>query len=505
MGDIDEATMRAIREAQGGSGRRRAAVNYAQEKVIDAAPEAPRRRRLTKGADKKKPKKAARRVDSDDFLDDESEDDDDSDGGYGGPRKRRAAPPKRRAAKPKRRRRGSDSDESDDDDDDDDDDESDDGWSDDSGRGAKGRQSKKVVRRPGRSGAVGKYTEPGSGDEDWSSGSDGGGGAVAAPAPEKVQSRIEKLLAQREVGGGGADGDGDGDGDGGMGGALEYLVKLRGKSHMHCVWLSEQEVLAEPQGGARITRWQRARQAGTVGQVDVEPFPPEYTQVDKLVAERPSEAEGAAEGAVEFLVKWKLLTYADMTWEAEEDIEEEAAAAGGWIEKVRRFQRRPSDERYARARAKGRKELVAHVQREESPVYNGGHTLRPYQLEGLNWLSFCWCAAAQFRRAILLRNSSRNSAQFSDGPSITAPQAPQTECDPRRRDGARQDRAVGVVPPLPPFDAGAVGAIPRRRAAVDAVPLAARARRGPRDLTHGHVTHPSWYTQPRYRRGPTST
>ena len=410
MGDIDEATLRAIREAQGGSGRRRAAVNYAQEKVIDAAPEAPRRRRLTKGADKKKPKKAARRVDSDDFLDDESEDDDDSDGGYGGPRKRRAAPPKRRAAKPKRRRRGSDSDESDDDDDDDD--ESDDGWSDDSGRGAKGRPSKKVVRRPGRSGAVGKYTEPGSGDEDWSSGSDGGGGAVAAPAPEKVQSRIEKLLAQREVGGGGADGDGDGDGDGGMGGALEYLVKLRGKSHMHCVWLSEQEVLAEPQGGARITRWQRARQAGTVGQADVEPFPPEYTQVDKLVAERPSEAEGAAEGAVEFLVKWKLLTYAEMTWEAEEDIEEEAAAAGGWIEKVRRFQRRPSDERYARARAKGRKELVAHVQREESPVYNGGHTLRPYQLEGLNWLSFCWCAAAQFRRAILLRNSSRNSAPF---------------------------------------------------------------------------------------------
>ena len=407
MGDIDEATMRAIREAQGGSGRRRAAVNYAQEKVIDAAPEAPRRRRLTKGADKKKPKKAARRVDSDDFLDDESEDDDGSDGGYGGPRKRRAAPPKRRAAKPKRRRRGSDSDESDDDDDDDDD-ESDDGWSDDSGRGAKGRPSKKVVRRPGRSGAVGKYTEPGSGDEDWSSGSDGGGGAVAAPAPEKVQSRIEKLLAQREVGGGGADGDGDGDGDGGMGGALEYLVKLRGKSHMHCVWLSEQEVLAEPQGGARITRWQRARQAGTVGQADVEPFPPEYTQVDKLVAERPSEAEGAAEGAVEFLVKWKLLTYAEMTWEAEEDIEEEAAAAGGWIEKVRRFQRRPSDERYARARAKGRKEIVAHVQREESPVYNGGHTLRPYQLEGLNWLSFCWCAAA-----IPARNSpAQFGAQF---------------------------------------------------------------------------------------------
>ena len=27
---------------------------------------------------------------------------------------------------------------------------------------------------------------------------------------------------------------------------------------------------------------------------------------------------------------------------------------------------------------------------DESPIYKGGNQLRSYQLEGLNWLSFCW-------------------------------------------------------------------------------------------------------------------
>lgn len=26
----------------------------------------------------------------------------------------------------------------------------------------------------------------------------------------------------------------------------------------------------------------------------------------------------------------------------------------------------------------------------ESPIYKNSHQLRPYQLEGLNWLLFCW-------------------------------------------------------------------------------------------------------------------
>lgn len=26
-----------------------------------------------------------------------------------------------------------------------------------------------------------------------------------------------------------------------------------------------------------------------------------------------------------------------------------------------------------------------------SPVYKEGNTLRDYQLEGVNWLTFCWC------------------------------------------------------------------------------------------------------------------
>ena len=263
-----------------------------------------------------------------------------------------------------------------------------------------------------------------------------------------------------------------------MGGALEYLVKLRGKSH-HALRVAvgaggarraagrraHHAVAARPPGGHRRPGRRRALSARS-------------TQVDKLVAERPSEAEGAEEGAVEFLVKWKLLTYAEMTWEAEEDIEEEAAA--GRVDRKGAKVPVAPIRRAVRARARGSE----GARRPRPARGEPGVQRRPHAAAVPARGAQLALVLLVRRRAIparnSARNSSRNSAQFSDGLSITAPQAPQTECDPRRRDGARQNRAVGVVPPLPPFDAGAVGAIPRRRAAVDAVALAARAGAGPR-------------------------
>jgi len=39
---------------------------------------------------------------------------------------------------------------------------------------------------------------------------------------------------------------------------------------------------------------------------------------------------------------------------------------------------------------KGRPSADKWKRLEESPVYKGEHFLRPYQLEGLNWLTYCW-------------------------------------------------------------------------------------------------------------------
>jgi hypothetical protein len=83
-----------------------------------------------------------------------------------------------------------------------------------------------------------------------------------------------------------------------------------GRSHIHCRWVSEAEVLAEHQGLARIRRWQKVWaglqeefQYDAVKGAEWEPYPPEYEQVERVIATR-----CFAPGEVEYLVKWRMLT-----------------------------------------------------------------------------------------------------------------------------------------------------------------------------------------------------
>lgn len=39
---------------------------------------------------------------------------------------------------------------------------------------------------------------------------------------------------------------------------------------------------------------------------------------------------------------------------------------------------------------KKKPKLIDFKKKEESPVYKNGNRLREYQLEGVNWLMFCW-------------------------------------------------------------------------------------------------------------------
>jgi chromodomain-helicase-DNA-binding protein 7 len=82
-----------------------------------------------------------------------------------------------------------------------------------------------------------------------------------------------------------------------------------------------------------------------------------------------------------YLVKWQALPYEESTWELEDDLDPEK------VKQFWRFRQMPP------------KEVMKHKRRpkasewkklDESPVYKNGNTLREYQLEGLNWLTFCW-------------------------------------------------------------------------------------------------------------------
>ncbi|KAG8200736.1 hypothetical protein JTE90_022342 [Oedothorax gibbosus] len=91
--------------------------------------------------------------------------------------------------------------------------------------------------------------------------------------------------------------------------------------------------------------------------------------------------EGEARITRHYLVKWRALTYEESTWELEDDVDRDK------IEQFMRFKEPPPKEKW---KTKKRPKPSEWTQIPESPIYKGGNTLREYQLEGVNWLTFCW-------------------------------------------------------------------------------------------------------------------
>lgn len=95
-----------------------------------------------------------------------------------------------------------------------------------------------------------------------------------------------------------------------------------------------------------------------------------------------------------YLVKWCALPYMESSWETSEDIKDD--------QKIEDFVRYNTVKPVVSVRALApcsatdaprqvpQQPKAEWHRYEKSPPYRGGHELRQYQLEGLNWLSFCW-------------------------------------------------------------------------------------------------------------------
>ena len=91
--------------------------------------------------------------------------------------------------------------------------------------------------------------------------------------------------------------------------------------------------------------------------------------------------EGTGENT-RYLTKWSQLQYSESTWETEADI--------GDDEKINEYKKRCKPVASSRWKRKARPIPSKWEKYDESPAYKGDHELRKYQLEGLNWLTFCW-------------------------------------------------------------------------------------------------------------------
>lgn len=228
----------------------------------------------------------------------------------------------------------------------------------------------------------------------------------------------------------------------------EFYVKYKNLSYLHCDWKTEEELESgDKRVGQKIKRYRQKKDINVFDFLDDEPFNPDYVEVDRVLdineveemieevddsepdvkksqsdetstdqtetkeelenkndSEEPnknSENGTKDESTVvktnedvdskpkrwvkkktrHFLVKWRGLSYEESTWEREDEIDPVK------IEQFFKFRNPPPRSEW---KIKKRPKGSEWIPIKDSPIYKNGNTLRAYQLEGLNWLNFCW-------------------------------------------------------------------------------------------------------------------
>lgn len=204
-----------------------------------------------------------------------------------------------------------------------------------------------------------------------------------------------------------------------------YLVKWKDLSYLHVSWEVKRRLLDyEKNARGKIMRFHEKLRSGSAmqGSYGDELFNPEYCVVDRVLdmQKEPEDDFSLGEDAEEvtepdksqyLLIKWKALSYDEITWERKSDVKDDEA--------IRAFQRRSN---HAVRRYKKSKQISSHpikdrikikfrgystknpppfksispytaeAEKYESNERNDSDTLelRDYQLTGVNWMLFNW-------------------------------------------------------------------------------------------------------------------
>ncbi|KAK8958001.1 CHD3-type chromatin-remodeling factor PICKLE [Platanthera zijinensis] len=180
---------------------------------------------------------------------------------------------------------------------------------------------------------------------------------------------------------------------------FEFYIKWKGQSHLHCEWKPFCELqnltgfkkvlnYIKRANDEQINKRALSREEAEVHDVSKEmelDLIKQYSQVERIFADRITKTGINDDVVIEYLVKWQGLPYAEATWEKDTDIafaqdtideyktRETAMAVQG---KMVDFQRRKSKASLRRL--------------DEQPDWLKGGKLRDYQLEGLNFLVNSW-------------------------------------------------------------------------------------------------------------------
>ncbi|KAK4780663.1 hypothetical protein SAY87_016769 [Trapa incisa] len=179
---------------------------------------------------------------------------------------------------------------------------------------------------------------------------------------------------------------------------MEFLVKWKGLSHLHCQWKSLAD-LQNLSGFKKVINYTKkvmddVKYRMSVSREEIEAndvskemdldLIKQYTQVERIIADRLNK-DGSGDVVPEYLVKWQGLSYAEATWEKDVDI----AFAQDAIDEYKA--REAAAEVQGKSVDPQRKKSKASLRKlDEQPEWLKGGRLRDYQLEGLNFLVNSW-------------------------------------------------------------------------------------------------------------------
>lgn len=152
----------------------------------------------------------------------------------------------------------------------------------------------------------------------------------------------------------------------------EVLVKWKNTSYLHLDWVPSKSLEADKHTKQKLIKF--LKNPPVVDGEDA--FDQCFLEVDRIIAHE------KRNGVLKYLVKWNGLPYSEATWELPEDIKEDT--------KVHQFERWNTMPDPSELKIPPRPPASAWKKLDSSPAYKNENMLRPYQLEGLNWLSFCW-------------------------------------------------------------------------------------------------------------------
>ncbi|KAI8909625.1 SNF2 family N-terminal domain-containing protein [Gorgonomyces haynaldii] len=185
--------------------------------------------------------------------------------------------------------------------------------------------------------------------------------AVNIPKGDKTQ--IDKFLSYRQQ----------------KDGTEEILVKYKHMAYHTCEWLKKADLDNDKNFRLRVKRF-LDKPSWDTQYSDDEPFNPNYLKIDRIID------DGELDGELHFLVKWVSLGYDQATWESASVVRDMDAEKEDEFYNNKILTQEKKQSYYSKSRTtNGRWQQL-----KASPVYKGENTLRAYQLEGLNWLMYCW-------------------------------------------------------------------------------------------------------------------